>query len=65
MNYNESQLSVINGGVKAVSRPFVHPRICLIQGPPGTGKTHTISGIVLAVITVSFAAPDLCCYSVM
>ena len=56
MDYNPSQLNAIRQTVKAVSLGFAHPRICLIQGPPGTGKTHTISGIVSAVLTVSFLA---------
>ena len=55
MDYNPSQLEVIHQTVNAVSLPFAHPRICLIQGPPGTGKTHTISGIVSAVLTVRFS----------
>ena len=52
MDYNKSQLDAIHSTVWGVSHAFAHPRICLIQGPPGTGKTHTISGVVSAVLTV-------------
>eukprot|EP01035_Chromulina_nebulosa_P019240 gene19240-25091_t len=29
----------------------LHPNILLLQGPPGTGKTHTILGIIGALLT--------------
>ena len=39
--------------MKMVEENYIHPRIMLLQGPPGTGKTHTITGIVQAVLKVN------------
>ena len=51
-------MTAIHSAVQAVSCAYAHPRICLLHGPPGTGKTHTISGMVSVMLTVSYS--DFC-----
>jgi len=47
--YNDTQLQAIKKVI--YYRNLSDPNILLLQGPPGTGKTHTILGIIGALLT--------------
>jgi hypothetical protein len=48
--FNESQCHAIMAARMSSSKEFCVPRICLLQGPPGTGKTHTVIGLLKAIL---------------
>jgi len=50
--YNQSQETAIHAAVRLCRVADTDPRVLLLQGPPGTGKSHTIIGIITAIVKV-------------
>ena len=52
LGYNQSQETAIHAAVRLCRVADTDPRVLLLQGPPGTGKSHTIIGIITAIVKV-------------